>query len=359
MKKLQTILAAILCAAMVIASVPAALADDFLVVVDNATCQPGNTDVEVAVYVENNPGFFAMALHKIFPSELKYAGSDAANTLIQLTDTYREATGDWGENILIESLQQTASRPKKPTDYTRDGDVVYLYFDIPADVRPGDYTVSFTVSSANNNALERLDNAINIVSGTIHVEDNGSLNVADYKGDRAEADWTYPTQAGKVFAGWYTDSTYSTVYTETTGMAFPRFVDEKVAMVQAQKLQSDDASKATIRFISTLDTTEYDSAGFKITVGSKTATAEITKLYRTITAGGVSLTPSRVSGSSESQYITLFKLSNIPSSRFSDEITTVAFWKTKDGTVVTSNRPSVLTVDDFKDNYINAIAWDI
>ena len=350
---MKKILAWVLCAIMLISAVPAVFADgDFTVTVDSVNCAAGDKDVEVAVYVENNPGFFAMQLEKVFPSELKYTGSDVADSLIQLTDAYNDVDDTWGENILVESLQQTTSRPKKPTDYTADGDIVLLYFDIPDDAVTGDYTVSFNVLSANNYALQYLTNDITVVAGTIHVDGidpvvDASLEVGDYKGDKAQADWTAPTQEGKVFAGWYADEGFTTVYTETTGKAYPKFVDEKVMDVMAQKLASSDTTKATLRFVSTLDALDYTQAGFEITFGSKTVKQAIKNVYENVSVEGTNKTPTEVNGSAESQYITLFKLTNIPAAQFGADFSVRAFWQTPDGTTVYSNTAKVVNVNMF------------
>jgi len=348
---MKKILAWVLCAIMLISAVPAVLAEgDFTVTVDSVNCAAGDKDVEVAVYVENNPGFFAIQLEKVFPSELKYTGSDVADSLIQLTDTYHEEDDTWGENILVESLQQTTSRPKKPTDYTADGDIVYLYFDIPDDAVTGDYTVSFNVLSANNYALQYLTDAITVVPGTIHVDGadpDASLEVGDYKGDRDQADWLVPTETGKVFAGWYADDAFTTVYTETTGKAYPKFVDEKVMEVMAQKFASSDTTKATLRFVSTLDALDYQKAGFEITFGSKTVLQTIKNVYQNVSVEGTNKTPAEVSGSAESQYITLFKLTNIPAAQFDADFSVRAYWQTPDGTAVYSNTAKVVNVNMF------------
>ena len=395
----------------------------FNLIVDSVNCAAGDDDVEVAVYVENNPGFFAMSLEKVFPSELKYTGSDVADSLIQLTDVYHEEDDTWGENILVESLQLTSSRPKKSTDYTADGDIFYLYFDIPDDAVTGDYTVSFKVTSANNSALEYLHNDINVIPGLIHVNGytvtnlsvntypaktfynlgeemdltgltltaateggetftvtegftvsgfdsssvgektvtvtyaalsttfrvtvDNALDVGFYKGDRAQSEWLAPTQEGKVFAGWYADETYNEVYTGTTGRAFAKFVDARVMGVKAQKLVSSDSSKATLRFISTVSDTDLASAGFELTVGEKTVTRAIRNVYCSITAAGATVSPSGVSGSTDSNYITAFKLSNIPSSQFGTDISVRSFWRTPDGTTVMEENVKTVNVNMF------------
>ena len=57
----------------------------------------------------------------------------------------------------------------------------------------------------------------------VHAE-TATYDVANYKGEKEEANWTYPSVEGKVFAGWFTDETYTTPYTKTTGNAYAKFV---------------------------------------------------------------------------------------------------------------------------------------
>jgi uncharacterized repeat protein (TIGR02543 family) len=346
---MKKILAWILCAVMLVSALPAVMADgEFRIVIDSVECNPGDTDVMLTVYTENNPGWYAMQLMKIYPAELEYTGSEAGNSLIEVTDVQR-ADGTWGEAVVLRSLQQTSTRPKKPTDYTGDDDIAYLFFNIPADCTPGDYAVSFTVGSSNNIALQYLDDDITIVAGNIHVngEVDASLEVGDYKGDRHQAEWLAPTQEGKVFAGWYADEAFTTVYTATTGKAYPKFVDEKVMEVKAQKLITSDPTKATLRFVSTIDSVDYQQAGFEITFNNTTVLKTVRNVYRNVTVEGVSKTPADVNGSAESQYITLYKLTNIPSSHFGANFSVSAYWMTPDGTAVYSNSPKNVNVNMF------------
>ena len=329
MKKL---LALLLCAAMLVAVVPVALADDFQIVVDSISCDPDDQEYELAVYVENNPGFFAMQLEKVFPAELEYTGSESADpTGIQLTEGYNDETGAFGPNILVESLKMTTSRPKKPTDYKGDADIVYLYFVVPAGTAPGDYTVTFNVLSANNSALQTFDD-LTVIAGTIHV--NGDIDVSTYKPDETDpATWTAPTSAGKKFAGWYTDDTYSTSYTAASGVAEPKFVDAAVMTVRAQANNTDNA----VRFLSTIDDSlDYQAVGFYVKAASWSAPVKKTlnSVYNSVKAAGVDYDPDEVSGSSDSKYITFCKLTGIPDTVTDEAVTVTPFWVTPDGTEV-------------------------
>ena len=102
----------------------------------------------------------------------------------------------------------------------------------------------------------------------IHAEadDVTTYDVGTYKGDKASTEWTYPTQEGKIFAGWYTDETYKTVYTKTSGTAYAKFVDDNVLVVKKQLNSgvSYDSETANIRFLTAIDSLAYFSVTFHV-----------------------------------------------------------------------------------------------
>ncbi|MBQ9544531.1 MAG: InlB B-repeat-containing protein [Clostridia bacterium] len=327
MKKL---LALLLCAVMVIAVVPAVFAEgEFQIVVSSTSCDPGATSVSLTVSVVNNPGFFAMQLQRDFQAGITYKNCTAATGII------RTGTAST-PNIVVESTIEDEDTGDQ-TDFTTDGKILTLRFDIPADAAPGDYTISFTVLSANNYALQYLTNDIVVVPGTIHVN-GGGYDVGDFKGTETDpAAWTAPAETGKKFAGWYTDDTFGTVYDGTTGAAEPKFVDEKVMNVYAQASTTDN----TVRFLSTIDAClAYQSVGFKVECTDQgnnwSVVKELSNVYSSVMESGVSKTASQISTTDDSAYITFAKLTNIPV--MSDvKVTVTAFWKTPDGTTVWGN----------------------
>ena len=340
---MKKILAWVLCAIMLISAVPAVLAEgEFTLTVSSVRCDPGDTSVTLTVSIANNPGFFAMQLERVFADELTFKSSTSTTSDLKKTGTAKQP------NILIES-QVVDEETEEDMDYTANGNILTLKFDVADTVAPGDYAVTFNVLSANNYAHQYLHNDMVVVPGTIHVNGtaDASLEVGDYKGDRDQADWLVPTQDGKVFAGWYADEALTTVYTETTGKAYPKFVDEKVMEVMAQKLASSDTTKATLRFVSTLDALDYTQAGFEITFGTKTVLQTIKNVYQNVSVEGTNKTPAEVNGSAESQYITLFKLTNIPAAQFGADFSVRAYWQTPDGTAVYSNTAKVVNVNMF------------
>ena len=181
--------------------------------------------------------------------------------------------------------------------------------------------------------------------------DETSYNVADFKGDKAPEQWTYPTQNGKVFAGWYTDTTYSTVYTETTGQAVAKFVDEKVLTVKVQ-LKKDtalDSQETNIRFLTAIDSLRYDMVEFDVKVpeSDRTFTLQETKAYSSILVDDDTTYPynaAQVFETDATKYFVVHSITNIPNDAFGHTFTATPYWYTLDGTKVAGTTRS-LTVD--------------
>jgi hypothetical protein len=176
------------------------------------------------------------------------------------------------------------------------------------------------------------------ITGTFSVDENyGKLNVADYKsGDT----WTAPTQEGKVFAGWFADSEYTTPYMETTGYAYAKFIDEKCITVKWQKrLDNPDPNKTDIRLVSTLDCGDYDSLHFVLTFtdnGFVIKDGQITRLYDSldgfVNGKNVSYTPDIFC--EDSKYFAAYTVTGMPNSLYDTSLTAKVYIITLDGTRV-------------------------
>lgn len=171
----------------------------------------------------------------------------------------------------------------------------------------------------------------------------GYYNVSEYKGEKEESEWTYPEKEGMIFAGWYTDNTCETPYTETDGYAYARFVDENVLTVKGQ-LPADttaESQSTTIRFVSTVDSKEYSAVGFDIEyeyrgetyTASWEGTDVFERLYK-IGQDGVYLETSPKAFSDSSEYFFTYNLTGIPNDAFGVQFTVTPHWKTQDGTTV-------------------------
>lgn len=158
-------------------------------------------------------------------------------------------------------------------------------------------------------------------------------DVDDYiKGDER----AYPEKDGEVFAGWYEDSAFTTPISseKVSGQAYAKFVDEKVLDTKFQWRENDCGA---VRFVSSLDNTDYLSAGFIISgvYGDRTITTQeksISKVYSSIKADGESINPSDAF-SVESQFFTTYTVRGMDKDTKSSW-DVKAFYVTPDGTKV-------------------------
>ena len=181
----------------------------------------------------------------------------------------------------------------------------------------------------------------------IHAEasDVTTYDVGAYKGDKAETEWTYPTQEGKVFAGWYTDETYTKVYEDTTGEAYAKFVNDNMLVVKKQlnsgAVRSDD--KANIRFLTAIDSLNYSNVTFHVAMPAtdKQWTMTETTAYSSVLVDGVTYpyTAEQVFGDG-AVYFVVHSLKGIPQNAFDNDIQVSVSWETLDGTVVTVKQSS-------------------
>ncbi|HRR76494.1 MAG TPA: hypothetical protein P5191_06745 [Ruminococcus sp.] len=165
--------------------------------------------------------------------------------------------------------------------------------------------------------------------------------------DTYKANGTYPTQEGKVFAGWYAAPDFTMPYTESTGYAFAKFVDEDVNKVMAQLASGTtaDSEKTDIRFVTTIDDLNYKNVGFLTTLGGKTANVKTTDAYKEVNGGGNAYVPTAFS--EESNWFVTYLLKNVPNIVFYKEFKVQAYWTTLDGTVVTGKEKAFKVNEHF------------
>ena len=161
------------------------------------------------------------------------------------------------------------------------------------------------------------------------IDANGMAKVDAFK----END-TVPVSDGKIFAGWFTDETCTTAYTEDTGKAYAKFIDENILTVKAQISSGTTVNSAStsIRFITSVDSLKYQNVGFKITFNGKTIDKKMTKVYTALNANGKKVYPNAFS--EDSNYMEAYTLNNIPQSAFGMEFTVTPYYTTQDGTIV-------------------------
>ena len=216
------------------------------------------------------------------------------------------------------------------------GDITYTYYNDDTDeelsaapFEPGNYRVKVFAEGGPRYYSRTQEISFSILNPFDKNNKNKMTEVSAFKKNNV-----IPTVEGKVFAGWFTDSSCTTPYTGDSGKAFAKFIDEKILTVKAQVSGGTTANSAStaIRFITSLDSLKYENIGFKITFNGKTIDQKLTKVYTTLLANGQKVQPGVFS--TESHYMGAFTLNNIPSSVFGKEFTVTPYYTTEDGTVV-------------------------
>lgn len=153
-------------------------------------------------------------------------------------------------------------------------------------------------------------------------------------------------RAGYVFAGWYADEACEKTPIRSAEqmpeIAYALFVTENVLSVKAQ-LSADtlsagtSATKADIRFVTTVDTLKYKEVGFKLVIKGKEATRSTNTVYTELYALGRDgvvdkFTPKYFSLASN--YFEALTVTGIPSEEWDTGITVTPYWVTLDGTTV-------------------------
>lgn len=164
-----------------------------------------------------------------------------------------------------------------------------------------------------------------------------AIRIDDYKGDRSKEQWKVPKAEGKVFAGWYADSNYETIYKGTTGLAYAKFVNEDVLSVKKQLKTGTEAGsvKTDIRFVTSIDTLDYKCVGFEVTVAGKQFNLVETRAYSSIKTDGVVSTQKPENAFCEdSKFFVLHSITGIPNMVFNETFTVKPYWDTLDGTRV-------------------------
>ena len=161
---------------------------------------------------------------------------------------------------------------------------------------------------------------------------DGMYDVSQYRPSSDPSTYTHPNQAGKVFAGWFTDSTCSAAKSDNTGLAYAKFVDEKLLTVKFQ--QKND--RTALRLLSAIDGVDYSEIGFTFsgtygegTLGPITDTVDI--VYKNIMAAGQTVKPTVFS--SDAKYFSIYTLRKInPEKTLILDV--IPYWITLDGTKV-------------------------
>ena len=198
-----------------------------------------------------------------------------------------------------------------------------------------------------------------IISGEGEDEMYVSVSASDISSNYSTDEYpvttvTYTDESGEtcgyVFAGWYSYDEESDNYTVLSEFpeedAVAKFVDENVLTVKAQLTSGTTAESETtsIRFVSTVDTLDYDSIGFKMTFNGKTSVSSSTKVYTSLTGsnGTTAYEYAPTVFSSASVYFFAYTIKNVPNSYFDETFEVTPYWTTLDGTTVYGTQRDVV-----------------
>ncbi|MGM9684114.1 MAG: hypothetical protein ACI3XQ_11015 [Eubacteriales bacterium] len=149
-----------------------------------------------------------------------------------------------------------------------------------------------------------------------------------------EAQSTAPVSEGKVFSGWYADSSFKTPAKNGASVGFPKFVGKDVLGLRAQITSGTTAESAStsLRLITTVDGLDYEKVGFRITYNGSSIYRTSGTVYTSILSLGDTYLPTEFS--EESAFFATFTLTDIPNSVFGETISVTPVWVTADGTEV-------------------------
>lgn len=193
---------------------------------------------------------------------------------------------------------------------------------------------------------------------------------------------TSPMQEGYVFGGWYVDGTNGKQAltaeeakdkisdTSLSEGVYAKFVPAYVLSVKTQHEEgtaAGDAKAASVRIISSIDSTNYQKVGFDVLINNKNKLyhcadgdnvfddeLETTKVYEGLIVGtdtGNPRYPKTIFGT-QSEYLSVWKLSGVADLYDAKIIKVTPYWITMDGTKVMGLSKFVHVEDSYK-GYIN------
>ena len=164
----------------------------------------------------------------------------------------------------------------------------------------------------------------------IYVVNNATGEVV-YNEDFEETP-TAPVQEGKVFAGWYQDSAFTTPAAEGVERGYAKFVNREVLGLRTQLTAGTTAESAStnLRLLTSVDSLDYAEAGFIMTCNGVTVEKASSTVYSSILALGEGVTAASQFADASAYFVT-YTITDIPQSAFASEIVVTPYWVTADG----------------------------
>lgn len=145
-----------------------------------------------------------------------------------------------------------------------------------------------------------------------------------------------------IFAGWYEDEVCETAYTsdtiQTVDSAYAKFVPAEVLSTKCQVTAgtNEDSPSSHLRFVTTVDSANYDAVGFEIESNGITKQFSSKTAYKRIVSqfDGLDCGFSPVAFDTESEYFVTFTITDILRKNFDRNHFVRPYWVTLDGTTV-------------------------
>lgn len=209
------------------------------------------------------------------------------------------------------------------------------------------------------------------VDAVIDYEQDGLL-YAKVSGDNIKQYYTtekYPTinrtfsckeeTHGYIFAGWYSKSNgnYTSMESFPTSESYAKFVDDTVLSVKSQINvgTTKDSPKTNIRFLTSVDSLNYQKIGFDIKYGKKILHHESQKVLKTIYGSdGKTISaknPTEVFKNNISRSFMSLEMNGVPQNAYNLEFEVTPYWITQNGTKV-YGKTLTTTVNDNIINYL-------
>ena len=195
--------------------------------------------------------------------------------------------------------------------------------------------------------LKVTNNAIGDVIYYENFEDEGTISYKDISAYRSEDGYTAPvnpTNDKMLFAGWFTDVACTTPIASdvVSGPAYAKFVDANVLSVGVQIPVNTpaDADEAEVRLVTTISSLNFSKVGFLMMYNGVTVDRSSSVVYSSIQAMGDTYRPTKFSP--ESRYFTTYTITETPAEA---TIGVALYWKTLDGTTVTTAVTDVVVAD--------------
>ena len=188
---------------------------------------------------------------------------------------------------------------------------------------------------------------------TVTTLESGAVvqQVKDITAYRTEGSFTAPSApegyGAYIFAGWYTDAECTaaleqSVTSENLGTekaAYAKFVPGGILGVQAQipSTATYESSPLTVRFVTTVDSLNYQKVGFDFSINGNEKSAESREVYKKLYAVGSTtgvMTYEPTAFHEMSQYFMACNITGVPVKAFGQGITATPYWITLDGTKV-------------------------